>query len=41
VLDTSDDLVAALSENGDVVAVLARRGENYQPETVLAESPST
>ena len=41
VLDTSDDLVAALSETGDVVAVLARRGENYQPETVLAESPST
>ncbi len=40
VLESSDDLVVALSDSGDVVAVLVRRGESYQPETVLAESPS-
>jgi tRNA pseudouridine55 synthase len=40
-LDVTADCVAALTESGDVVAVLTRRGESFQPETVLAESPST
>jgi tRNA pseudouridine55 synthase len=40
-LASDDALVAALSHAGDVIAVVAKRGEWYQPETVLAQNPAT